>query len=242
MSGVWLFGAGVSTAATLALAWWARSLSRQNAVMTRLSTSRAGDIARLPPGAHVELKGALRCLQPLQAEFTGTACVWYRSRIEELRAKTNSDNPSDTETVEVYRSERWAQCEIEDASGSVMLVGQITKAGATIEGTEVRNAKATSFPSSASQLAMKVLSGSTFRHTQIEHVLTPNVDVYVLATVLSGGGVGPDANGRNLFLVSTRSEEQRAAGNASVAKWAGRCAIAAACLAVWLLYQWWLRR
>jgi hypothetical protein len=238
MSGLWLFGAVVAGVATAALLWWGRSLSRENAIMQRLQTSNAVDVARFQPGIHVELKGALRCTVPIRAEFSNAECVWHRSRVEEQRTTQDTDDKPARETVEIYRLERWAQCEIEDATGRVMLVGQITKAGAKIEGVEVCREKRTAFPSSVGNLAKSVLSGSNFQQTQIEEVLTPNVDVYVVATVLNGGGVGPDANRRNLFLVSTRSEEQRMAGNTSTAKWVRVSAIALACFAALCLFQW----
>jgi hypothetical protein len=62
--------------------WWRTRMGGEIALMAPTATSKTADVAKLAPGALVEIKGTLRCAQPLTAEFSNQACVYFRAEIE----------------------------------------------------------------------------------------------------------------------------------------------------------------
>lgn len=135
---------------------------------------------------------------------------------EEVRKPRSANSSRDTERREISRTERFAEVEIEDASGRV----ELALKDATIEGEDVvdryESAPASSFSFSVGPVSI----GSTVvGHHYRETILKPDTQVYVLGTVGDGGVIGADPEDKHRFLVSNRSEEERTRSNASAAQW-----------------------
>ena len=107
------------------------------ALMAPTATSKTADVAKLAPGALVEIKGTLRCAQPLTAEFSNQACVYFRAEIEcdEVWYDTDSQGKQrrNTRKITLHSYIRYVPCEIEDDSGRVA----VDLDGAEIEAPQV---------------------------------------------------------------------------------------------------------
>ena len=128
--------AGIFLIAAAGLFWWRGKTGTELALIRATATSRAKDVAGLAVGSVVELKGQLRCQQPLSAEFSLKPCVYYRALTEREYQHTSRDSSGNSrrerrfETVQ--SNVRHALCAIEDASGWVTLNFE----GANVEGIE----------------------------------------------------------------------------------------------------------
>jgi hypothetical protein len=188
--------------------YFRRKYQSEIALMAAIETSRAGDVAKIPEGTLVEVKGTIRCDAPLTGQFSELPCVYSRSTIEreERRRKDGQDETtyhteSDVENHAIF----W----VEDASGRVAVDCQ----GASVEAPMVHDRTGNkTLAGSVASLAVGLLGGLSTAYRYREYILAPDQPVYVLGTTRSGGGIGaasPQA-ARSEFIVTHKSEEERA--------------------------------
>lgn len=186
--------------------YFRRSYGREIALMAATQTSRAADVAGLPAGSLVEVKGTIRCAQPFNAQFSGRACVYSRSKVER-RERRQRDGRTETHYVTESDVENRVLFDVEDESGRV----SVDSAGASVEAPEVYNQDANTGVGQIAAIAADLLGGTSMRYRHRENILAPDVPIYVLGTVQPGGRIGaapPNASARD-FIVTHESEEQR---------------------------------
>jgi hypothetical protein len=218
--------AAVAALIGLGLLWWRSRVSREIALMASLETSGAGSVAQLPPGTAVEVKGTLRVRVPLAAEFSRQPAAWHRSEIEReetyYERDSNGRDQRRTRTTTVYSNVKYGQCLVEDQTGRV----GIDFDGAEVEAVEVVN-EPTAAPGGSGAVGgviggiLSVVAGNNDRYQRKESVLAPDIPVYVLGEVREGGLIGKPAGGskNKTFVVSHKSEEERAKGLTSTTRW-----------------------
>lgn len=213
-----LFGVLMWVAAGL-LVYFRRRQLRKTGLMRDTETSSAATAAETAVGTLVEVKGALRCDEPLTSEMAGRECAYYVSRVIREYRETDRDADGDLKTrrrTEVMaESERFAPFTVEDASGAIEVRGE----GAEVDALEVTNR----FEEAADSGGGLKIGGVTVQlgqgeHTlgyrHVEHVLPIDGPVYVLGTVRADGRIGaPEGeDGEGRFLISHRSEEDLGEG------------------------------
>ncbi len=209
-----LFGVLTWVAAGV-LVYFRRGRLRKTGLMRDTETTTAAGVAALAAGTPVEVKGTLRCEEPLTSEMAGRECAYYVSRVIREYRETERDADGDLETRRrtqvVAESERFAPFSVEDSSGTVGVSGE----GAEVDALEVTNR----FEEGEGGEAGFAVGGVTinmgegertigYRH--VESVLPIDAPVYVLGVVREDGRIGPldDGGGRGGFLISHRSEEE----------------------------------
>ncbi len=203
-----LVGAALWVAAGVVLFFRGKAKDKAS-VMAAVETSNAADVASLPPGSAVEVKGTLRCEAPLESEMAGERCAYYASRVvrEYIKEDRDDDNDvgSDRRSETISHSERFAPFFVEDATGRVAVDAE----GAEVDARGVmdrfeRHEDGASV--SVGGVAIRLGGGERtigFRH--VENVLPMDAPVYVLGVVREDGVIGGDEAKR--FVVSHRSEE-----------------------------------
>ena len=215
--------AAVAALVGLGLLWWRSRVGREIALMASLETSGAGSVAQLPPGTAVEVKGTLRVRVPLAAEFSQQPAAWYRSEI--VREETYYERDSQgrdqrrTRTTTVYQDMKYGQSLVEDQTGRV----GIDFDGAEVEALEVVN-EPTADPSGPAGVVgglLNVVASRNERYQRKEHILAPDISIYVLGEVQQGGLIGKPASGSNnkIFVISHKSEEERTKSLTSTTRW-----------------------
>src|SRR3712207_4313463 len=133
-----LFGALMWVAAGV-LVYFRRRQLRKTGLTQDTETSSAATAAGAPAGTLVEVKGTLRCEEPLTSEMAGRECAYYASRVIREYRKTDRDADGDLETRRrtqvVAESEHFAPFLAEDSSGTVRVHGE----GAEVDALEVTN-------------------------------------------------------------------------------------------------------
>jgi hypothetical protein len=217
--------AAVAALVGLGLLWWRSRVGREIALMASLETSGAGSIAATAPGTLVEVKGTLRVRAPLQAEFSGQPCAYYKCEIEReetyYERDSNGRDERKTRTTTVYQNMKYGQCLIEDASGKV---------GVDFDGAEVEAVKTIDEPTAppggggaAGVIGgvLSALSNTNSSYRRREYTLAPDIPVYVLAEVREGGLIGKPAGGskNKTFVISHKSEEERTKSLTKTTRW-----------------------
>lgn len=198
--------------ATGVLLYFRRRQLRKTEAMRRVETSRAADVAKLAPGSPVEVKGTLRCPEPLAGEMSGKNCAYYRSQVIREYQDTDRDADGDTRTRRrsevVASNEQFAPFAVEDASGAVEVRGE----GAEVDAVEVVNRfeKETSGSVTLGGLTFNLGTGErTLGYRYVESILPVDSPVYVLGSAGGDRIQGFETNGEEeSFLISYRSEEQ----------------------------------
>jgi hypothetical protein len=221
-----------------------RNRTRQkSALMTQTATSDASEVAGLEPGTLVEVKGMLRCDEPLTSEMGEKVCAYYSSTVTREYLKSDygdddNDVGSDRRTEIIAQNVQFAPFVVEDDSG---LVG-VDAEGAEVDARQVVNRfdRNTGNEGSFSLGGMTVNLGGgerTIGYRYTESILPVDEPVYVLGTVREGGGIGtpPPGAESHRFVVSHRSEEAHAQSLGKTALWLGVGGIAALALGVVLL-------
>ena len=208
-----LFGLLMWVAAGVVL-YFRRGQTRKAGLMRDTETSPAASAAAMAVGTLVEVKGTLRCEEPLMSEMAGRECAYYVSRVIREYRETDRDADGDLETrrrsAVVSESERFAPFFVEDPSGTVGVRGE----GAEVDALEVTNR----FEKAAEDGGGLEIGGVTLQmgegeqtlgYRHVEHVLPVDAPVYVLGAVRADGLVGApeDGGGEGRFLISHRSEE-----------------------------------
>src|SRR5215203_7093068 len=96
----------------------------KSALMSQTESSNASDISGIAPGTLVEVKGTLRCDEPLTSEMAEKTCAYYSSTVtrEYLRPDYDDDDNdvgSDRRTEIIAQNVQFAPFVVEDGSGSV---------------------------------------------------------------------------------------------------------------------------
>ena len=211
-----LFGVLMWVAAGVLL-YFRRGQLDKTGLMRDTETSAAASVAAMAAGAPVEVKGALRCEEPLTSEMAGRECAYYVSRVIREYRETERDADGDLETRRrsgvVSESERFAPFFVEDPSGTVGVRGE----GAEIDALEVANRfeeREDDGPGfKIGGVTVQVGEGQqTLGYRHVEHVLPVDAPVYVLGTLRADGWIGAPENGGGRFLISHRSEEELSKG------------------------------
>jgi hypothetical protein len=213
----------------------------KSALMSQTETSNASDVASIAPGTLVEVKGTLRCDEPLTSEMAKKTCAYYSSTVtREYLERDYDDNDvgSDRRTEIIAQNVQSAPFVVEDDSGSVTVDAE----GVEVDARQVVNR----FDRNVGNEGTFSLGGMTvnlgggertigYRYT--ESILPVNESVYVLGTVQEGGGVGAPQSGEkgHRFVVSHRSEEAHTQSPGKTALWLGVGGAASLVLGVVLL-------
>ena len=76
------------------LLYFRNRTKQKSAIMGQTETSNASDVAGIAPGTLAEVKGTLRCDEPLTSEMAEKTCAYYSSTVarEYLRPDYDDDN------------------------------------------------------------------------------------------------------------------------------------------------------
>ncbi len=109
------------------------------ALMGQTETSEASDVPGLAPGTLVEVKGTLRCEEPLVSEMAKERCAYYSSRVVREYLERDYDNDdhdhagSDRRSEVVADNEQFAPFTVEDPTGGV----PVNAEGAEVDAKQV---------------------------------------------------------------------------------------------------------
>src|SRR5215212_1132627 len=117
-----------------------RSKNEQKAgLMGQTETSNASEVSSLAPGTLVEVKGTLRCEEPLTSEMSEKTCAYYLATVtrEYLERDYDDDDDvgSDRRSEVISRNEQFAPFSVEDETGSV----PVSADGAEVDARQVVN-------------------------------------------------------------------------------------------------------
>src|SRR5215208_1586706 len=216
-----------------------RNMTKQkSALMSQTETSGASDVSGLAPGTLVEVKGTLRCEEPLTSE----SCAYYSSKVMREYLERDYDDEddlgSDRRSEVVAHNEQFAPFVVEDTTGTVAVNAE----GAEMDAKQVVNRFERNTGSEGPSIS---LGGATidlgggertlgYRYT--ESILPVDAPVYVLGTVQEGGGIGtPSGDEGHRFVVSHRSEEALGQSLGKTVLWLGVGGAASLVLGVVLL-------
>jgi hypothetical protein len=228
--------------AGIALLYFRNKNKQKAALMGQTETSGASDVSALAPGTLVEVKGTLRCEEPLTSEMTGEKCAYYSSKVirEYLERDYDDDDDigSDRRSEVVAHNEQFTPFVVEDTTGTVVVNAE----GAEMDAKQVVNRFERNTGSEGSSIS---LGGATihlgggertlgYRYT--ETILPVDAPVYVLGTMQEGGGIGTPTSGQDQrFVVSHRSEEALGQSLGKTVLWLGVAGIASIVVGVVLL-------
>jgi len=224
------------------LLYFRNRTKQKSALMSQTETSNASDIGGIAPGTLVEVKGTLRCDEPLTSEMAEKTCAYYSSTVtrEYLRDDYNDDNDvgSDRRTEIIAQNVQFAPFMVEDDSGFVGVHAE----GAEVDARQVMNRfdRNTGNEGSFSLGGVSVNLGGgerTIGYHYTESILPVDESVYVLGAVQEGGTIGAPHSGEkgNRFVVSHRSEEAHTQSLGKTALWLGVGGAAALVIGVVLL-------
>jgi hypothetical protein len=227
--------------AGIALLYFRNKNKQKAALMGQTETSGASDVSGLAPGTLVEVKGTLRCKEPLTSEMAGERCAYYSSKvIREYMERDYDDDDvgSDRRSEVVAHNEQFAPFTVEDSTGSVAVNAE----GAELDAKQVVNRfdrnTGSEGPSISLGGATINLGGGerTLGYRYTETILPVDAPVYVLGSVQQGGGIGtPSGDEEHRFVVSHRSEEALGQSLGKTVLWLGVGGIASIVVAVVLL-------
>jgi hypothetical protein len=236
-----LLFAVIFVVAGIVLLYFRNKNKQKAALMGQTQTSSASDVSGLAPGTLVEVKGTLRCEEPLSSEMAGEKCAYYSSKvIREYMERDYDDDDvgSDRRSEVVAHNEQFAPFVVEDSTGTVALNAE----GAEMDAKQVVNRFERNTGSEGPSIS---LGGTTihlgggertlgYRYT--ETILPVDAPVYVLGTVQQGGGIGtPSGDEEHRFVVSHRSEEALGQSLGKTVLWLGVGGIASIAVGVVLL-------
>src|SRR5919112_2404429 len=224
------------------LLYFRNRTKQKSALMSQTETSNASDVGGIAPGTLVEVKGTLRCDEPLTSEMAEKTCAYYSSTVtrEYLRDDDNDDNDvgSARRTEIIAQNVQFAPFMVEDDSGFVGVHAE----GAEVDARQVMNRfdRNTGNEGSFSLGGVSVNLGGgerTIGYRYSESILPVDESVYVLGAVQEGGTIGAPRSGEkgDRFVVSHRSEEAHTQSLGKTALWLGVGGAAALVLGVVLL-------
>src|SRR5215213_1609583 len=106
------------------LLYFRNRTKHKSALMSQTETSNASDVSSIAPGTLVEVKGTLRCEEPLTSEMAERPCAYYSSTLtrEYLRpAYDDDDNDvgADRRTEVIAQTVQFTPFMVEDDTGFV---------------------------------------------------------------------------------------------------------------------------
>jgi hypothetical protein len=225
-----------------ALLYFRNRNKQKAALMGQTETSGAAEASGLAPGTLIEVKGTLRCEEPLTSEMASERCAYYSSKVvrEYLERDYDDDDVggSDRRSEVVAQNEQFAPFSVEDETGSVAVNAE----GAEVDAKQVVNRfernTGSEGPSITLGGATIQLGGGerTLGYRYTESILPVDASVYVLGTVQEGGGIGaPPEDRGHRFVVSHRSEEALGQSLGKTVLWLGVGGIGALVVGVILL-------
>ncbi len=179
-----------------------RQSRRKLALMGRVQTTEASSAYQLPAGTPVEVRGTLRCDNPLTSEMAEQGCAYYYSEIKRVYVTQQSDSGPDgaggttTTQRQVVASEtRFAPFSVEDESGAVgvRLEGAEVDAERVVERFEPYTEPEGPVISFAGESRQLDGGTDTIGYEYTESILGLNRPVYVLGVVQEDGQIGADA-------------------------------------------------
>ena len=122
------------------LLYFRNRTKHKSALMSQTETSNASDVSGIAPGTLVEVKGMLRCDEPLTSEMAERTCAYYSSTVtrEYLRPDYDDDDNdvgSDRRTEIIAQNVQFAPFVVEDDTGFVGVHAE----GAEIDARQVVN-------------------------------------------------------------------------------------------------------
>jgi hypothetical protein len=205
--------------------WAWRGDRRTAALMQSTATSPAADVAKLPAGTLVEVKGTLRCAAPLSSEFTQTPCAHYVATIERdyvtIEYDTTDQRPERKKKIETVQSNIvFAPFEVEDESGRVRVVADraYVEGVASMEHYEPYQEEKHEGEGFAQKTWRKLTTNEdTVGYRYREMHLPLDIAIYVLGVKSADGSIAAPAEDAKdqSFVISIKSEEER---NASLTK------------------------
>ena len=196
------------------------------ALMRATETTPAAEIAKLPAGSLVEVKGRLRCAAPVTGDLSKSPCAHFAATVERDYEVVQYDARRNTsyrvrKTEIVQSNTLFAPFEIEDDSGRA----RVLPANAIIEGIEAVDRSDGPDGETGDESVMQAALGAAnqpdrtlgFRYKEMH--LPLDVDVYVLGVVGENRCIGApaaEAKGQR-FLISVKSEEARRRNSAAPA-------------------------
>ena len=236
-----LLFAVIFVVAGIVLLYFRNKNKQKAALMGQTQTSSASDVSGLAPGTLVEVKGTLRCEEPLSSEMAGEKCAYYSSKvIREYMERDYDDDDvgSDRRSEVVAHNEQFAPFVVEDSTGTVAVNAE----GAEMDAKQVVNRFERNTGSEGPSIS---LGGTTIHlgggertlgYRYAETILPVDAPVYVLGTVQQGGGIGtPSGDEEHRFVVSHRSEEALGQSLGKTVLWLGVGGIASIAVGVVLL-------
>jgi hypothetical protein len=225
------------------LLYFRNRTKQKSALMSQTETSSASDVSGLAPGTLVEVKGTLRCEEPLTSEMAEKTCAYYSSTVtrEYLRPDYDDDDNdvgSDRRSEVMAQNVQFAPFTVEDDSGAVSVDAE----SAEVDARQVMNRfdRNTGNEGTFSLGGVSINLGGgerTIGYRYTESILPVDAPVYVLGTVQEDGGIGAAESGEEgrRFVVSHRSEEALGQSLGQTVLWLGVGGIAALVLGVVLL-------
>jgi hypothetical protein len=223
------------------LLYFRNRTKQKSALMSQTETSASADVSGLAPGTLVEVKGTLRCEEPLVSEMAERSCAYYSSKVirEYMeRDYDDDDGGSDQRSEVIAQNEQFAPFVVEDDSGTAAVNAE----GAEVDAKQVVNRfeRDTGNEGSFSLGGMTINLGGgdrTIGYRYTESILPIDASVYVLGTVQDGGGIGAPSSGEegHRFVVSHRSEEALGQSLGKTVLWLGVGGVGALVLGVILL-------
>jgi hypothetical protein len=225
-----------------ALLYFRNRAKQKAALMGQTETSNASDVSGLAPGTLVEVKGTLRCEEPLTSEMASERCAYYSSKVvrEYLESDYDDDDVgSDRRSEVVAHNEQFAPFSVEDETGSVAVNAE----GAEVDARQVVNRFERNTGGEGPSISLGGTTihlgggGRTLGYRYTESILPVDAPVYILGTVQEGGGIGGPVSSDQgqRFVVSHRSEEALGQSLGRTVLWLGVGGIAALVVGVILL-------
>jgi hypothetical protein len=222
-----------------ALLYFRGKTKQKAALMGQTETSNAADLSGLAPGTLVEVKGTLRCEEPLVSEMANERCAYYSSQVvreylERDHDDDDHDAGSDRRSEVVAQNEQFAPFTVEDPTGGVPVNAEGAEVGAKQVVNRFERNTGSEGPSISLGGAAINLGGGerTIGYRYTERILA----VYVLGTVQEDGGIGgPSGEEGQRFVISHRSEEALGQSLGKTVLWLGVGGLAALVVGVVLL-------
>lgn len=182
--------------------------------MSQVETSGCAEVPGLSAGTPVEVKGTLRCEQPLRSEMAQKECAYYISRVVREYEEPDRDDDragSDRRSETLASNEQFAPFVVEDETGTV----GVRPEEAEIDALQVMNRFERDTGGAGITLGgLTVNLGNrerTIGYRYEESILPVEEPVYVLGVVREDGEIGaprPAEEEEQRFIISYRSEEQ----------------------------------
>jgi len=216
------------------LLFYGRRTQAKTNLLQSVATSTAADLPNLMSGEMVELKGTIRCPNPLTAEYADRLCVWYSSQVSREYEHREKDSDGNWETrrqsESVSSNTQKTSFFVQDATGQV----EVHLEGADIDAPTILD-RFEDKSSSNSGPSIKIGGVSistggddkTLGYRYNVKALAVDTPIYVLGVYQEDGTVGapPPGSKTRKFIVSHRTEEELHASWKKQAMWLAVVAI-----------------